>query len=69
MAKSLIDLKRGEEFNLIDLKRGRKLLSTENKDKGTGQNLSGTRARTIDRGAKTFFEKKKGGGRLFFEKK
>ena len=68
MAKSLIDLKRGEEFNLIDLKRGRKLLSTENKDKGTGQNLSGTRARTIDRGAKTFFEKKNR-GTLFFEKK
>ena len=25
---------------------------------GTGQNLSGTRAGTIDRGAKTFFRKK-----------
>ena len=35
---------------------------------GTGQNLSGTRAGTIDRGAKTFFRKKIGGRRLFFEK-
>ena len=35
---------------------------------GTGQNLSGTRAGTIDRGAKTFFRKKLGGRRLFFEK-
>ena len=46
---------------------------------GTGQNLSGTRAGTIDRGAKTFFRKEIGGGdffskkirgrRLFFRKK
>ena len=35
---------------------------------GTGQNLSGTRAGTIDRGAKTFFRKKLG-GRDFFSKK
>ena len=36
---------------------------------GTGQNLSGTRAGTIDRGAQTFFRKKIWGRRLFFEKK
>ena len=30
-------------------------------DLGTGQNLPGTRAGTIDRGAKTFFRKKLGG--------
>ena len=35
---------------------------------GMGQNLSGTRAGTIDRGAKTFFSKK-GGDRLFFFEK
>ena len=34
---------------------------------GTGQNFSGTRAGTIDRGAKTFFRKKRG-RRLFFGK-
>ena len=34
---------------------------------GTGQNLSGTRAVTIDRGAKTFFRKNRG-AQIFFEK-
>ena len=32
---------------------------------GTGQNLSGTRAGTIDRGAKTFYRKKLGGDDFF----
>ena len=36
---------------------------------GTGQNLSGTRAGTIDRGRRLFFRKKLGGRRLFFRKK
>ena len=37
---------------------------------GTGQKLSGSRAGTIDRGAKTLFRKKLGGGKDFvFEKK
>ena len=36
---------------------------------GTGQNLSGTRAGTIERGAKTFIRKKIEGCRLFSKKK
>ena len=35
---------------------------------GTGQNLSGTRAGTIQRGAKTFFEKKNREAVTFFQK-
>ena len=35
---------------------------------GTGQNLLGTWAGTIDRGTKIFFRKKIEGHRLFFEK-
>ena len=36
---------------------------------GTNQNLLGTRAGTTDRGAQTFFERKKGGLRVFLGEK